>query len=525
MSQLFTLRITDNISTVDFLSDTTRVLDAGFDIGMPSVKREYYAPRPGFYMPMVEDYQFREARLRFFAYGNTRNDVIATFNKIERIIRQGARRVKIVTERRAELVYTWEGSDNITYFEIYGGELILPQNILSVEKIHKKVGSKYMVEAELVLTISALGYGISVNSIEMPEIPLWNTSVWYHPRFPHRDAPRLGGIYIAQPGSMVRPSNWIQIRPEDVPGDMPLITKLVLTPCGSQSTKDWTYIGLQVASQEDWFPPRVSLVWDDTGPWAWWHTEGWTQVTQSGAYGGYYHKKEITTDNYLTDIDNPEWIFNFGFKFEGGQQILFLPFWHGYNGNDMAGYDPVFYSIGFSYMDPYNRHNWRSAWSARTIDMYRNVTPLAPLPVPMQQELVNYGEAEIYSQFALWMTKKEALPAGKYIDLDYISMLPITHGLRMWHYRAYEGSSDSHQGYWIDDDWLGTTLWKRYYAPSEGLYGDVRNALDGFMKPIKLEPGRLQRLYFTHIGADAGNPDWVYRVQLFAVPTYMMLAM
>jgi len=87
MAQPFILKLSDNVNAIDFLSNSFKVMDGGFDISLPRVKRELAAERPGFYVPLISYYEYREAKLQFEIRGATRSAVLANLNSLERVLR------------------------------------------------------------------------------------------------------------------------------------------------------------------------------------------------------------------------------------------------------------------------------------------------------------------------------------------------------------------------------------------------------------------------------------------------------
>jgi len=221
MAQPFKLTLSDGVETVDFMSTYVRVANGGFDIGMPTATHTLGMVRPGFYSPLSVDYEYRSTHIKFHVAGETRANIIAILQKIERILRRLDNRARpdAGINSRGELVYAWDGSTNPTYFEVYGGDLQLPNDILSVEKLHARSDGMWMLpEVELILQVSAYGYGTPLTSDDLIQIPLYNPTV----SGPTLDPVRIQNVKVSTPQY-----NYVDIAAGSVPGSQPYLTKLV----------------------------------------------------------------------------------------------------------------------------------------------------------------------------------------------------------------------------------------------------------------------------------------------------------
>ena len=172
----FTLSLTDLYETVNFLDGTTyEVANGGFDIGMPKKVRELTEIRPGFWKLIKEQSQYREATITLAVHGSTRTAVIAAINKIERII-ASINGELIGDYIRGQLSYAWDGASGTTYFEVYAGDVILPSDVLSVEKVHAVDDAGYYVpEISVKLYMSPVGYGYSIHGQTPAAIQIFNS--------------------------------------------------------------------------------------------------------------------------------------------------------------------------------------------------------------------------------------------------------------------------------------------------------------------------------------------------------------
>lgn len=487
MTQPFILKITDNVETVDFLSGTVQVADGGFDIGLPRLKRELGLVRPGFYAPLAVNYEYRDAKLRFSITGETRADVLAVLHKLERILRNIANRVRVAAGRRGELGYAWEGSNSITYFEIYGGDLAFPGDLLSVAKIHALANGQYLLpDCELSLQLSALGYGLSIYSDDLVEIPLYNPSV---------ASKQTGGVRIQNPRTaVVQNYHWVEIEGADLPGAQPLLAKVVLDTDTPYDRWAMLYLGLQQAH----YPSKI--IFDSEPPDLAWGT-GIT-VPLSDAEGGSY--RQVTFPSRV----NHSLFATFTWSVSNDTVGMFYAFYHAGTTvpNDMAfaiGVDD-YVSFGIRYQEDY------------VTALYSSTVPLGAIQLPPTRlELKDYGTINPDLWLGLWVVVDN--DAGRVMTLDSLSLLPIANGLRMWCTRV----SHNVVGSFIDDGWRGL----EYFKASSGNL--VSSPFYALLEPLRLEPGVNQRIYFTSFG-DAGlgyEKARAFKVRVYAVPTYLTLAL
>ena len=238
---LFTLKITDNVETVDFLLDPYYLLDSGFDIGLPEEDVSLAMLHKDFYIPVGTKRSVRQATISFAIQDTTRSAIIDALHKIERILDNISNQETMTDGARGELQYTWEGATQVTYFEIYSGKIQFPQDVMSVAKIHyQRDGEYFLPEIQLTLQLSHYGYGVSIYTDPTGttyEIPLATTT--------GATSGSTGGVSWAAPFDSNR--NWVKIPAASVPGSSPFITKLQIT--NSSMTFNHLYIGHRLAPQ------------------------------------------------------------------------------------------------------------------------------------------------------------------------------------------------------------------------------------------------------------------------------------
>jgi hypothetical protein len=494
MAQPFSLKISDGLETVNFIgtnADLTvdgykyNVADGGFDIGLPSVKRELVAQRPGFYIPVVNYYEYRESHITFTVTGNTRSDVIKGINRIERIFRRVAARVRLFAGRRAELSYSWEGSSQISYFEAFSGDVSFPTDALSVAKVHRMENGKYTLpECELTVYLSGSGYGVSINSDTLTDVPLKNSV---------QVTKTTAGVPVQNPGS--GQCNYVEIAGSDLPGSQPLITRLLIDSDTPYSAWEMMYIGHQVE------PYPSVIVFDSIDVT---YDPGWVAgaVNPADANRGHY----LTTTFGNTD---PWYQANAGVKWSLSNSTLgmFYAIYHGFDSIPATYHIGVgiedFTAFGIQYVN--DRVN--------PISSTRRALPLGVIQLPPAGVgLGDLGTIDPNLSLALFLSG-EGTPGT--ISLDYVSLLPMASGLRI-----LRAKSSNLTGTMIDDGWKGIE-----YMKTAG--GVVSTPFFGLMQPIKLEAGVNQRLYFVTTGGQDAKTERQRKIKIRVqiVPTYLTLAM
>lgn len=484
---LFTLKITDNVVTVDFMGSDYRVENGGFDISLPRVKRELMAQRPGFYLPTMSYYEYREAKLRFSVYGSTRAVVITRIQALERIFRHAAARTRMSAGRRVELSYAWDGAAGITYFEVYAGDLIYPPDVLSVEGVHRKEGGNFVVvDCELTLFLSATGYGISLYSDALIAIPLANGGT----------AKTTNGVPVQNPGT--GQYNYVEIDGADllttIGGSSPIITKVSLESGTPYTSWSMLYMGLQQSP----FPSKI--VYDDADlvkvP------SGTTSVNDANAHGGSYRSKTYIDANPVVGTFS-DWAWSVTSTSVG----MFYTFLHSFQNIPQTvqfavGIDD-FVTYGIQYQEDYVKAGYSSF----------KILPLGAIPLPPTGfDLANYGTIHPDLWLGIWQAREVATSL---VTVDYLSLLPIGSGLRIWRSRV-----SALTGTMVDDGWRGLEYLK------DGS-NRVATPFYGLMEPIKLEPGITQRVYFTSLGLQTALSERQrqFIVKMYGVPTYSSLAL
>lgn len=492
MSQLFLLQLSDNVDTpINFISSAYKVEDGGFDIGLPSVRRELAPVRPGFYIPVISEVEYRESTIKFEIRGSTRAQVISRLNAIERLLNNVANRKLLGNGRRAEIQYAWEGADNITYFEVYGGEVSFPRDALSVAKVHRIMDGVYAIpECELRLYLSGSGYALSLFSDALTEVALYNPTV---------GAKQTGGVTVKNPGYYLSGTwqpqyNYVEIDGDDLPGSTPLITKIQLASGATYSLWNFLYMGLQQSP----FPSSIlfdnsTLAYSVGGT-----TPSSTNASQ-GTYRSYTYPNTAPWTNFFAD---------FAWSVGNNTIGMFYAFLHSFD----AISSNFHIAIG---VDDYVSFGVRTVgeWSSySTTNKYVLPLGLIQLP-PVDLAVADQGTLHPNLEMGLFVSGED----GATLTIDYVSLLPVTAGLRMWRSRV-----SNLTGTLVDDGWRGIEYLK------DGS-NQVSTPFHGLLEPLKLSPGITQRIYFTSGGAPgvgvASERLREFTARVYVVPTYASMAM
>jgi hypothetical protein len=488
---VFTLELTDDAETVDFMDGTVfKVIDGGFDIGMPASVKQLTEVRPGFYRLSKSKKQYRIATITFSIHGATRTAIFTSLAKLERILNSIEGQEWISDTTRGELSYAFDGATTVTYFEVYAGDLKMPDDMLSVRVAHAEDDDGYYIQdLELKLYLSPVGYGLSIYDEPTTEVPLLNPSI---------GAKTTGGVIVKNLGGT---SNYpyVEIHSSDVPGAQPYVTKLQVVP---QATGFSSFYELYIGKVLTPFPTLSHLVFDS-------HLNiysllGGSNTSNGSALGGSY--KSVTISSAPSGAFNT--FASYAWEFPTSLTGMFLPFSVGFNGSSIS---PIYMAFG---IDDYTTYGIRSitevmTYAASTVGHFR--MPAIQLP-PTNPRLGEFGTLHE----DLWVGVWYGFGATGTHEFDYIYVLPINNGVRVWMNRKSPGSGNL----MVDDNWSGV-----HYNKNTS----TSKVWQGFgvgMQPIKLTPGKTQRLYFASRGAESSINERARQleIRLWSVPAFETLA-
>ena len=500
MAQIFTLSITNNTETVNLLDTTNyQVQDGGFDIGLPSSSKNYTYKRYGpWYEPSSMQYGPRNARITLRIFGATRGAVIANINKIERILHSAEGRSEHDNGARVELKYAWEGATNLTYFEVLGGEVVLPGDALSIAKMFvQKDGVYYIPDIEIQLDLSPFGYGLSLYSTPSTanELAIYSVAT---------GAIQKGGVLVKNP--YAGNSNYVQIYGADLPGEQPYITKIIVNGVNATSAySKWEqfFMGLKVTP----YPTTTLFEGEDF--------DGGTPTPSTRARTGAsnnsvaYWTTTTGASPQFSDIF-PAIYWSIDPSSSRGTFLAFMQSWN------VLYSTHAHFAIGvYDYVQ--NGYRYISDWvNPRTAAFYH--MPIGVVQLPPEDGIIGIASGTYPTGLGIFFSMDSGQSSVE-TEVDFLSLLPINNGLRTWVQRGVNSVTDL-EGDLTDDSWLGINYLKRYDTAT------VTTPFIGMLDPLKLEPSVDQRIYFDSVGTGVGSVEGPrsYRVQVFAVPTFKLLA-
>jgi hypothetical protein len=521
MTELFVLQLSNPSDSIDFVSASNgnfRLVNGGFNISTPEVKREFYQYLPDTNAPNQVTYGTRKADIEFNVSGATRSAVIQNINRLQRLLRAADARVRTGSGQRCELAYAWEGANKKTYFEVIGGDVALPEDIMSVEKMHYiDRDDLYVVpNIKVSLTLNGLGYGVALESTALLQMPLSNTSA----------TRTLDWITVTNPWR--GHEEWVAIDKDDLEGDGPAITQFHYKDI-SQTSLTLLFSGIQ-------FPPfptktvmGVDEVLQQNSPWVYYGPtasgtrNGYDLAALAGAamdnkyYFGAFGEYYANPGNCTDPSNNCVFVqANSTLAFKGNDmQGLYFTFFHS------VMPVPINYSIGigiYSYRRIVNDFFGTPYAGAVTVPLGGIVLPQNGKEVSRFGALNTSNETSATVFVAGDVSLNTTPESRKALIFNYISCLPISGGFRVVRHTAGTMASTTTL---IDDGWSGMTVLKY----SDGTVGTNAYAL---FDHLRLEIGTDQRVYFHQLSTTTtavNHGASTMKVKLFYVPTYLTLAM
>lgn len=473
MTQPFLLKITNGTETADFISAEFKLVDGGFDVGTPEVQRSMYEYLMDRMIPVMENYGPRAATIEFEAHGATRADVLASIQKIERIVLFANE--QFYFNKRVELQWAWEGSTDITYFEILSGDPVLSPDTMSVEKMHEtRDGNIVLGGLRLSLQLSPFGYNVSPVSGSMTEIPLKNAL---------QPSKATGGCPINFPWESQ--TNYVEVEAADVPGGGRLLTRIEASSGSPYEIWNQMFIGHRVSPF-----PTGALLFEGENAGIGTHGAGSSNQSHPNASNNSYKQLSVgpASPFLATVFKTYYWTLD-------KQQIgTFLAFAHFFDSPDNA----LWFTAGQTFYTDENRNSvnkWRKVVPGDT------ALPLGIIQNPPDFRSLNaLGDGDQYGYLFSFHHGHDTLSGSENINLDFTYLLPVDHGLRVWVSRG-STTDASRTGKFVDDGFLGLNYIKR--SDNNLLQTNWFTLYD----PIRLYPNRDQRLYFNAIGSPSAPED------------------
>jgi hypothetical protein len=501
----FVLKLVNSASqVVDFMGTGYLVSEGGFNISLSRREPKFAIYKPGpFFIPVAQQETYRVATLKFSAVGATRSAVLAQIGKVRQILTQAEARKRLGAGGRIELQYKWDGATNTTFFEVYGGDISLPDDALSIEKIHYKDenGNYVLPEIELTLYISTYGYSIDLFSGTPTQVELSNengTDTLNYLTF--RNAGEFSSNYR---------DNWVEIAADQLPGSEPYLTIIDIdTNDANFKLFDYLYIGLQ-PGDFPWgandFPLDQWLILDEDEN----ILSFGTAYSDSNCSNGYYEEGQYSgsvgvpsTATIAFNIMSSNPVFGTYYVFLNGRN--YLP----QNLHLAAGYNPdANHKWNLHYVGDFNS----------PADATTRYMALGPMQIPPDRDIAQFGVMDYGIEMGIFGGYEATPTTWSY---DCIILLPMTGGLRIWQNRGVDTVAFLN-GYLVDDGWKGVL----YYDDAGA--GNIRQPMIPYLEPLKLEPNMKQRLYFHSFatgGSVANHYARIMKVKVYVVPTFSTLA-
>ena len=249
----FLLQLTDGTDTIDFISEDFRVEDGGLQISPPEEVQTWTDPSSAGGAQLVDHRNGnREITVSFHIAGANRTTIRQGINRINAITRAAIQHSLGLGSKRVTLKYAWDGVTEVDHFEVLSGQLTLPDDVLSVEKLHTKWGDQFKLRGcQLNLVVSPTAYGLSPSTDELIELPLTNRNgtdvtggLSILPFTDARDIKIYDTYYI---------DNYVEIKGAHITGDTPGKLRIQVSSNANGHDADRFTIGAHVKNNGNLF--------------------------------------------------------------------------------------------------------------------------------------------------------------------------------------------------------------------------------------------------------------------------------
>lgn len=486
----FVLKLKSSTHEVDFLGPTYVLSDGGLKIDPPERDNVWGSVSKYGLGARLLDYTVnnRTISINFQVKTATRSAMLDAISTIETLLRTARERSINQEPTRVSLYYQWDGRATVTYFEIIDGTFRYPEDIMSVEQVVQYNGEVYtIVDCTLELVAHPYSYGISPVDGTPTEIPLknGNTSGSYV----------TGGVTVYnQDDSDAGQDNWVDILGSDVIGDAPSITIIEITGVSTGGPPQRIAIGHRIEST-----PMPAHILEESAFTESAEVEA-TPLTGSGYSGG---SADIYDFDNVNQVSLGYWTIQDSHVY-GGQPYravavaaLGYPF-----DTDMnyqlrltlpADENTIFYQT--DWVSPLVEENYLD-FGVIVLPPFKGITSVADLRL----NLYGFRKFTGTSQFSI----------------DYLYLLPIREGYRVLQNRV-TSTSGGFGDKFVDNNWESIQ-----YAEDGG---DRLGIIDGLFSPIRLIPGKNQRLYFLFNDLFSFQPPtFSYTVRVYSIPLYVTMA-
>jgi hypothetical protein len=503
-TKLFELTLVSNWGEeVQFVNDTNNtyeLYESGFDITTSRNTRQLAETRPGFWKVIHSMPTYREATIKFSVYGADREAVIDALHKIERVLAQTERRDSFFADPIAELHYSWATGAFTTYLQVIAGDIILPGDTWSIEKLLREdsSGNPYLPEVELKLYVGATAYKHPLVSGTPPLTWLLMSNPNYNGGTPSSvvqlDNPVDGAA-----------TNYVEIADTELDGGGPWRVNIRIQQL---SAANWgrIYMGMMYehpiypffpnGTHQDYGSATVTLIDGTTTK-----TGGTPVGSTSGASGSSYLRIPWTNTTGLHTNDQ--------------LQIGQLPFWGSWfiimeTYNKITTPTSKYLGLGFA--------NGITSGITYVNPRATYTHPLGVIQWPMGGIMPTNALNNVQPYISLYQGRDDT-GTGQYYDLDYMSYLPIDNGFRVLDLKYF---GDDYK--YFDD---GFKQGVQYSDDTVGSNGSRLDGVTGLLDPLILQSNRDTRIYFHISDSDSASSyqkSKPFQLEIFGQPMYSTLA-
>jgi len=486
----FKLLMTNGIDSVDFLSFSYHLRDGGLDVLTPKKKQVWGGESVYSHgsQLVTSTFQNRSIRLWFHVTGVTRNEIMSNVSKIERLLEDARHRSIEQTGSRVEIQYQWDGTSNVTYFEVIDGELRWPNDIMSVEQVHQQDEELRYIIQDFYLTLDCAPFAYPISPVNGTPVELALTN--------GNGTDITGGLAVwnHDDDTAATHDNWVQIDGSDFSGDFPAVVKLVLEADSGEAEKtSKIYIGVRKGNLS-----FVHILEDDDAAAVFGSPSPTSDVDYSS--GDYYTAISFAdTDGEIdlirwaltaTQTENTQGPFRFFGRCKAGTH------W------DQNGSYAIAIKYGTAIL-------FQSEW-IKPIDTITEFLDFGTVYLPPW--LV--GTPTDLAGLDIVIRAKRDVAGSTTINLDYLALMPQDGGYRILEYRT---TGVSQFEFSVDDGWEESVYHINSSSKKTGLpYG--------LMPRLTLESGVDHKVFFFQEGTSKNcEITRQMNVQIFVVPTYNVL--
>lgn len=500
----FVLQLTDGTTTIDFMTEDYHVEDGGLQISTPEKVQTWTEPSSAGGKKLTSNkYGNRTIDVTFHVSGTTRALIRDKINAINIILQKAIDHSLGNIPDRVTLRYAWDGVSEVSNFEVFSGDLTLPDDVLSVEMLQSTWtdtlnDTYYRVRGcQLELTVSPDAYGVDPSTGSLIELPLTNRNgtdvtggIIVKP-FTDTRSITAGGYYI---------DSYVEIDGADIDGDMLAKTRIEIQYQGTNPKIDRILIGAHEKNTA-----KLFYHWTDANFTVYHSGSQYLWSTYMG--GSTFNTTAFSPSQllyqgapWMLNIVNPE-----NFKSEHYRLL-----WHtgatahttSYLHRAILGSTDLTPIVKGPYTTNYYGSSNRVG---STLDMGVLQVP------PHSNSIPNPADLRIYPE----LRATQAGLANYYsTSICYVALFPVELGYRVL--RTPDMIGNYVNPTLIDDSWANIS-----YIDNSG-YDGSRAVVEPMFTPVALSPGKTIRIYFHmqgqyYIPSNAEN----WKVKVYYSPAYL----